>query len=407
MDELNFNFLTGLECSYPRGVDELEKTQHYTFWGSDLLKVKSLGLDTLRYGVPWHRVHTAPGEFDWRWLDGPMQMMRDLGLTPIVDLVHFGTPEWIDEGFANPACPAAAAEFALAFAHRYPWVKYYTVVNEPSITAALCGEVGLWYPRGRDERSYVRVLEHVARTVVLMTWAVQDTAPESRFVWVDSCEHHHGLDDEGRTRAEFLNDKRFVAHDLILGRVDESHPMHAFLVRHGMSEATLEWFRENGVAPDILGLDYYVQSEMAYKKGKGKIAPKGVRLGLGEVAREYHARYQVPIMITETDAHSTVEDRIAWLEGTVAEMLGLRDEGIPVLGYCWWPLVDHIDWDTGLAENNGNINPVGLFSLVREPDGRLSRVETALTERFRQYVSMGAAAHAIPGAHGESEYEPN
>lgn len=407
MDELNFNFLTGLECSYPRGVDELEKTQHYTFWGSDLLKVRSLGLDTLRYGVPWHRVHTAPGEFDWRWLDGPMQMMKDLGLTPIVDLVHFGTPDWLDQGFANPACPAAAAEFALAFAYRYPWVKYYTVVNEPSITSALCGEAGLWYPRGRGERSYVRVLEHVARAVILMTWAVRDTAPESRFVWVDTCEHHHALDDVSRDKADFLNLKRFVAHDLILGRVDRAHPLHDFLARNGMSEATLEWFRHNWVAPDVLGLDYYVQSEMAHEVDREYVAPKGVRLGIGEVARQYHARYQAPIMVTETDAQSSVEDRIVWLEETVAEMLSLRAEGVPVVGYCWWPLVDHVDWDTGLAEDNGRINPVGLFGLVREADGRMSRVETALTERFRQYVAMGEAAHAIPAGASAGEFEPN
>jgi beta-glucosidase/6-phospho-beta-glucosidase/beta-galactosidase len=405
VNELDFNWLTGFECSYPNGVDELEKTQHYTHWGSDLLKVKSLGVKSLRYGVPWHRIHTAPGEFDWTWIDGPMQMMQDLGLTPIVDLVHFGTPRWLEGAFANDAYPAAAAEFALHFALRYPWVKYYTCVNEPSISAALCGELEHWYPRGRGERSYVRMLQNIARSVILMTWAVRDTTHGARFVWVDTCEYHHALDEANRERCDFLNQKRFLSHDLIWGRVNASHPLRAFLLEHGADPRALVWFEENGVQPDILGLDYYIQSEMSYEGEAAHISGHDVRLGMAGVARHYHARYDVPIMITETDAHDSIEARIRWLEETSAEMLGLRAEGVPVLGYCWWPAVDHIDWDTGLAEDNGHVNPVGLFALVREPDGRLSRVETALTERFRQIAAQGGLV--APGSFRGVGFESN
>lgn len=394
MDELSFNWLTGFECSYPRGVDELAKTQHYTYWASDLLKVKSLGVKTLRYGVPWHLIHTAPSEFDWSWMDGPMQFMRDLELEPIVDLVHFGTPEWLADGFASAGYPVAAAEFARAFATRYPWVRYYTCVNEPSITTALCGELQHWFPYGKGERSFVSMLEHVARSVILMTWAVRDVRPDARFVWVDTGELHHGADEPGRKKAAFLNKKRFIAHDLIWGRVGEEHELRGWLRKHGMSEDALAWFSANGVQPDILGLDYYIQSEMLYRGGKAVIAPKGVRVGIAEVVREYYRRYNVPVMITETDRHDTFEVRLDWLEDLNKELLQLRREGIPMVGCCWWPAVDHIDWDTGLTEMNENINPVGLYQLVREQDGRLSRVETVLTQRFREVVA--ASGTSVP-----------
>ena len=67
--------IVGVECGFPlksgnKRIDELEKTQHYTYFASDLLKAKGLGIDMIRYGIPWHRVEAQKGKWDWNWVDG-------------------------------------------------------------------------------------------------------------------------------------------------------------------------------------------------------------------------------------------------------------------------------------------------------------------------------------------------
>lgn len=47
-------------------------------------------------------------------------------------------------------------------------------------------------------------------------------------------------------------------------------------------------------------------------------------------------------------------------------MLRLRNIGIPTVGFTWYSLTDQVDWDTALREQNGNVNPLGLYDLDRK-----------------------------------------
>ena len=64
-------------------------------------------------------------------------------LTPILDLMHFGVPDWIGD-FQNPELPVHFAKFCSAVARRYPWVRYYTPVNEIYVTAKMSAKDGVW-----------------------------------------------------------------------------------------------------------------------------------------------------------------------------------------------------------------------------------------------------------------------
>src|SRR5437764_590272 len=123
-----FMFATGIECSCPTiehgrwRMDELDATEHYRYWRRDLELVRELGLHYLRYGPPLHRMFVRPGVFDWKFMDEVGRVMRDLEITPIMDLCHFGLPGWLGD-FQNTDFPERFAEYALAFAERYPWVR--------------------------------------------------------------------------------------------------------------------------------------------------------------------------------------------------------------------------------------------------------------------------------------------
>ena len=50
-----------------------------------------------------------------------------------------------------------------------------------------------------------------------------------------------------------------------------------------------------------------------------------------------------------------------WLWKEWANVLRLRNVGIPTVGFTWYSLTDQVDWDTALREQNGNVNPLGLY----------------------------------------------
>jgi len=119
---------TGIECSYPtvqggRRRDELAETHHYERWREDLSLCRELGARYVRYGIPYYRSHLGPGRYDWSFADEVLPAFWDLGLIPIVDLCHFGVPDWVG-GFDNRDWPGHFAEYAAAFAERFPWIKF-------------------------------------------------------------------------------------------------------------------------------------------------------------------------------------------------------------------------------------------------------------------------------------------
>jgi len=52
-----------------RSLDEYELIGHYEHWREDLDLCKDLGLQGLRWGVPWYKVEPEPGKFEWEWVD--------------------------------------------------------------------------------------------------------------------------------------------------------------------------------------------------------------------------------------------------------------------------------------------------------------------------------------------------
>ena len=123
----NFMFATGVECSYPTTADGrrdlLAECGHYDRYVQDIALVRDLGLKVLRYGLPYHRTCTGPGRYDWSFADAALGEIRRQGITPILDLLHFGVPDWLGD-FQNPELPAHFADYAEAVAERYPWVRY-------------------------------------------------------------------------------------------------------------------------------------------------------------------------------------------------------------------------------------------------------------------------------------------
>jgi hypothetical protein len=99
----------------------------------------------------------------------------------------------------------------------------------------------------------------------------------------------------------------------------------------------------------------------------GMTESSGEVFGYTEITRQYYDRYRLPIMHTETNLREgpNGNEAVQWLWKEWASVLRLRNDGIPTVGFTWYSLTDQVDWDTALREQNGNVNPLGLYDLDR------------------------------------------
>ena len=187
----------GIECTLNRvgnrRSDQLAQCGHYAR-GSDLEKIAALGIRTLRYPLLWERAVTgSPIEFDWRFADERLTLLQRHDITPIAGLVHHGSgPDGISmftKQFAD-----GLAEYAGALARRFPWLEYYTPVNEPLTTARFCGLYGHWYPHACSDRAFTRILLNECRATVLAMRAIRRVNPQAKLVQTDDLGHYlqHG-----------------------------------------------------------------------------------------------------------------------------------------------------------------------------------------------------------------------
>ena len=224
-----FMFATGIENSYPtilvdgevRRVDEMERCGHYRRWRDDFALVRELGIEYLRYGPPYYRVHCGADRYDWSFADDTFNALLDMGIVPIADLCHFGVPDWIGD-FQNTGWPPLFAAYAKAFAARYPWVRYYTPINEIYIAALFSAQYGWWNERAASDRAFVRALVNLCRANTLAMQAILDVQPEAIFIQSESSEYFHPEKPSCQKRAAFLNEKRFLSLDLTYG-----HPLNS------------------------------------------------------------------------------------------------------------------------------------------------------------------------------------
>jgi len=394
----------GPECTvnrvHDRWIDQLECTG----WAQrpeDVDRLADLGARRVRFPLLWERV--APRSLDecqWADGDGRLQRLRELGVQPILGLLHHGSgPEYTD--LLDPQFPQKLAAYARQVAQRYPWVDAYTPVNEPLTTARFSGLYGIWYPHCKRNPDFVRCLYNQVLGTVLAMRAIREVNPGAQLIQTDDLGYTYSTPTLAY-QAEFENERRWLGYDLLTGRVTPEHPLWKYLRHHGLTEAELMALVEAPCPPDVLGINAYITSERFLDDrlqhypprlhgGNGRHAyadTEAVRVcgtpfgGFAARLREAHQRYGLPMAITEVHLGCTRDEQMRWLRDAWEAAHTVRDEGADVRAVTLWAAFGTCDWDSLLTENRGHYEP-GLWD-VRGPEPRL----TALG-RFAKTLAQG------------------
>jgi dTDP-4-dehydrorhamnose reductase len=401
-----------MECTVNRVgdaySDQLLRNGHHERL-SDLELIASLGVTAVRYPVIWERVARDGLEAaDWHWTDERLTRLRELGVRPIAGLVHHGSGP-PDTNLLDPHFPEKLAAYAGRVAERYPWIAEYTPINEPLTTARFSGLYGHWFPHGRDELTFVRVLLVECRGVVEAMRAIRTVNPAAQLVQTD---------DLGKTystprlsyQAAFENERRWLSWDLLSGAINDMHPMWSYLRWVGAGEAELRWFLENPCPPDVLGINHYVTSERVLDEHRepyprdrwggndrdayadmeaARVRADGVG-GWRVLVREAWERYGLPIALTEVHLGSSREEQLRWLLEAWTTCQSLRDEiGADIRAVTAWSLLGAFDWNHLVTCTHDFYEP-GVFDL-RAPAPRA----TALAQLVRQLARGEVPSHPV------------
>ena len=227
-------------------------------------------------------------------------------------------------------------------------MRYYTPVNEIYINAQFSAAFGWWNERLKSDQAFVTNLKHSVKASILGMRAILDRRPDAIFIFSESTEYVHPACPEMVNHAHFLNERRFLALDLLFNH-DVSATMYRYLLSAGMTGDEYAWF---GAQTDlrshcIMGTDYYITNEHLIQS-EGQSVGVGDVYGYYVITRQYFDRYRLPVMHTETNRAG--KHAVEWLWKEWMNLLRLREDGVPIIGFTWFGLVDMKDWDSALTK---------------------------------------------------------
>jgi beta-glucosidase len=344
-----------------RGDDRIgDAARHWELYEQDYRAAQRMGTRGYRCSIEWSRLEPARGQWDDQAAAHYRAMFRSLrakGIKPLVTLHHFSNPQWVADqgGWENPQTEADFEAFVARAAEAFgDQVDDWVTFNEPTIYACE-GYVDGVFPPGRhgDLAALPGVLGNLAKAHGRAYRILKALDPGCR---VGVAEH----------MVAFEPAWRWNPFDGFMAASSERWLNYSFLD----ALATGRMRFDTGVAHDwedvpwlagtldFVGVNYYTRSLASVLAPFQRLcrddAPKtdlGLDIcpdGMYEVLTRTHARYRLPIYVTETgvaDAQRrlTPAFMVQYL-GRVGEAIAA---GVPVKGVYWWSLMDNFEWQNG------------------------------------------------------------
>jgi len=367
-------------------------------WPEDIALQRTLGFGAYRLSIEWARIEPRPDEIDRGAMGTYRRMLgalRDAGIEPMVTLHHFTLPLWLSERGG-----VLAADFAERFA-RFARVavdslgdlcRLWITINEPNVLAAQSYLLGVWPPAEKNAlhamRAHYRLLEaHVAAYRVL-----KEARGDAVAVGVA---HHLRVAEPERAgaRGDRVAARAFgyVFNDAFATALCEGRmygPLDALSrgrdgFRVAEARGTQDFFGINYYSRDVVRLSLRHAAELFV----ARTVPAGAEVsdlgwevypeGLGFLVRRWAERSRLPVYVTENGiADASDSKRGPFLVRHLSEIARAIADGIPVLGYFHWSLLDNFEWAEGYGPRFGlvEVDYATQERRPRESAGLYSRI---------------------------------
>jgi len=351
----------------------------WELWQTDLDLARGLGLNAYRFSVEWARIEPSEGEFDAAALDHYEAIVDGClarGLAPVITLSHFTSPHWFAcrGGWLDDAAPELFARFTRTVIERLgDRVRAVVTFNEPNLPEMLSWS-GL--------PAFVAELERATLEAAARAAGAERYRTGNVMVAEDYAAMREGMTRGHRAAKEAVAAARpglpvglsiAIADDVAL-------PGGEQLRDRKRADAYDHWLRL-AAEDDFIGVQNY--ERLVYGPDGLVAAPVGAAVNeMGTIVEPdslrgavayAHQVSGVPVFVTEHGI-STPDDtlRAGFIEPSLAGLATAIADGVPVIGYCHWTLMDNYEWIFGYSRQ------LGLFSVDRETFTRTAKPSAAV-----------------------------
>ncbi len=354
-------WMAGFECTdklncFGNRVDFLKVTGHLENIEEDYQNLGLFDINTVREGIRWSVVERSPYHYDWSDVKRMIDCAIENDIQIVWDICHFGFPDDL-----TPLHPMFARRFARLCS---AFVKYYrslglndklviTPINEVSFLSWLggdaCGTVPYcrsygWEVKYALAKAYIEAIEAIREAddnvVIMATEPLANMVPRTSATELEII------------HAARVNEDQFQVLDILMGKICPE-------------------LRGNPSLLDIIGVNFYHDNQWivdtheylpwANENNDPRWQP------LSALMNSLYGRYQKPLVLTETSHPG--EHKPNWITSVTEQCKVALSMGVPLLGICWYPIIDRPDWDF--------LHPwhkAGIWDVETTVDGKLVRV---------------------------------
>ena len=353
---------------------------HYELYPEDFAIARSLNHNCHRFSIEWSRIESQEGNFDSLEIEHYRKVIADLrnrGIEPVVTLHHFTNPVWFSQkgGWANFKLQKYFLRFVERIVKEFAAeIKFWITINEPLVYSSHAYLLGIWPPKEQSLFKTAKVTLNLA---------------------------------EAHIKAYALIHKIYKDNSLAKPMVSIAANLQAFqlcapslknrisvYLRHKLYNLCFINRLKHKKTLDYIGINYYGRSLV-------DVQSWGLRHLLLDTCKYNHhplrknslgwdiypeglyklllalRKYNLPVMITENGI-CTEDDDLRWdyIREHLVEIQKAMEEGVKVLGYIYWSLIDNFEWDKGFAPRFGlvHVDYHNQRRTVRESAKKLAEV---------------------------------
>lgn len=385
----------------------LAAADHYNRYKEDIKLLADAGLDTYRFSIEWARIEPSKGNFDKKEIEHYRDVLKcchEHQVTPIVTLHHFSSPKWlISEGgwesedtieYFGEYCKYVVSELG-------DLIPYICTINEANIGKQITKimkrmtsasgnqstkkgnngdvQVGLnvdmatniekYYRRageafGIDPRKIETFISPRTDNGEIIIMRCHEKARNiiksintNIKVGITFSLYDHQVLSGGEKYVEkeqyedFLNYLPYIQEDDFLGVQNYSRKIHG-------TDGVIQPNKEARLTK--MGYEYYPEA-------------------LGNVLRFVSQHWKKPIIVTESGLSTdNDEERVEFIDRVLTGVHQCIEEGIDVIGYTYWSLLDNFEWQLGYDQT------FGLIAVDRTTQTRIPKESLAFLGKVKE-----------------------
>lgn len=308
-------------------------SNHWEQYETDFDIARKLNLNALRFSVEWSRIEPTEGSWNVEAIEHYRQYIKALkqrGIEPMMTLLHFTVPVWFAEkgGFEK----RRNVKYFLRFVEKTVSelgkdIRYIITINEPEVYATESYYLGNWPPQRRSKWLWWRVVHNQLYAHKKAAKLIHASNRRYKVSIAKNSNYFYPGDDAWLTRVS-AHVAQYFQDDYFLKKA----------YRHC----------------DFIGVNYYFSNRVyGYRvhNPEQKLSDLGWDMqpeNLEYVLERLHRKYKKPLIVTENGlADRDDADRKWWLTKTIMAMQQAIDEGVDLVGYFHWSLLDNFEWAHG------------------------------------------------------------